>query len=61
MVNEKRFALPHVVEAIINHVSGAKGGVASVYNKALYLEERAQASVAWGRYVRELVSRHSDQ
>jgi integrase len=56
MVSEKRFALPHVVEAIINHVSGTKGGVAGVYNKALYLEERTQALAAWGRFVRELVS-----
>jgi integrase len=56
MVSEKRFALPHVVEAIINHVSGTKGGVARVYNKALYLEERTQALAAWGRFVRELVS-----
>ena len=35
--------LPHVVEAILNHVSGSKGGVAGVYNKALYLRERVDA------------------
>ena len=26
--------LPHVVEAVVNHVSGAKAGVAGVYNRA---------------------------
>ena len=61
MVSEKRFALPHVVEAIINHVSGTKGGVAGVYNRALYLEERTQALASWGRFVGELVSCHPNQ
>src|SRR5262245_25389286 len=55
IVSEMRFALPHVVEAIINHLNGTKGGVAGIYNKALYLEERTQALAAWGRFVRELV------
>jgi hypothetical protein len=26
----------------VNHVSGAKGGVAGVYNRAVYLPERAR-------------------
>jgi integrase len=57
MVNEQRLAPPHVVEAIVNHISGAKGGVAGVYNHALYLEERTQTLAAWGRFVRELVDK----
>jgi len=40
----------------INHVSGTKGGVAGVYNKALYLEERTQALAAWGHFVKGLIS-----
>jgi len=39
-VSDRNFAAPHVVEAIINHISGTKGGVAGIYNKALYLPER---------------------
>ena len=34
---------PHVVEAILNHVSGSKSGkdgVAGVYNKAAYLKKK---------------------
>jgi integrase len=54
MVGELRFAPPHVVEAIVNHISGHKAGVAGTYNKALYLEERRQALAAWGRYVKVL-------
>jgi hypothetical protein len=54
MVGELGLAPPHVVEAIVNHVSGHKAGVAGTYNKALYIEERRQALVAWGRYVGQL-------
>lgn len=36
--------LPHVVEAVVNHVSGeAKRGVAGVYNHAQYNPEKRQA------------------
>jgi integrase len=59
MVGELGFAPPHVVEAIVNHVSGTKAGVAGTYNKALYLEERKQALVAWGRHVTKLVKSSS--
>ena len=55
MLNDKRFAPPHVVEAIVNHISGHKAGVAGIYNDALYLEERTQALAAWGRYVKDLI------
>jgi len=54
MLNDKGLAPPHVVEAIVNHVSGTKAGVAGTYNKALYLEERRHALVAWGHYVEKL-------
>jgi len=54
MLNDKRIAPPHVVEAIVNHISGHKAGVAGVYNHALYLEERMQALAAWGSFVGQL-------
>ena len=38
---------PHVVEAIVNHVSGTKGGVAGVYNKSTYFKERVAALAKW--------------
>jgi integrase len=50
-LHERGFAPPHVVEAIVNHVSGHQGGVAGVYNKAQYLPERRQALVFWGAHV----------
>src|SRR5262249_8600652 len=54
-VNECGFAQPHVVEAIVNHVSGHLAGVAGVYNKALYLAERRQALELWAEHVVGLV------
>ena len=50
------FAQPHVVEAILNHVSGSKSGVAGVYNKATYLNERRQALDIWAQHVAALVA-----
>jgi integrase len=46
---------PHVVDRILNHVSGTIRGVAAVYNRHAYLEERKAALEAWGRYVENIV------
>ncbi|TXN80625.1 tyrosine-type recombinase/integrase [Methylobacterium sp. WL8] len=43
--------LPHVVEAVLNHISGTKAGVAGVYNYALYNPEKRAALDLWGRHV----------
>jgi integrase len=47
---------PHVVDKLLNHVSGTIRGVAAVYNRFEYLEERRNALEAWGRYVGNLAS-----
>jgi integrase len=59
-VNERGFAQPHVVEAIVNHISGHLAGVAGVYNKALYLAERRQALELWGAHIGNLVAVRAD-
>ena len=38
---------PHVVERVLNHVSGSFGGVAGVYNRFQYLDEMRHALEAW--------------
>jgi integrase len=43
--------LPHVVEAILNHVSGHKAGVAGVYNRASYAAEKRMALDLWAEHV----------
>ena len=48
--------LPHVLEAILNHVSGTIKGVAAVYNRASYAEPKRQALDAWAAYVTALPS-----
>jgi hypothetical protein len=45
-----------MVEAIVNHISGSKAGVAGVYNRATYLDEKRQALEQWGAYLTGLVS-----
>jgi hypothetical protein len=60
-VNESGFAQPHVVEAIVNHVSGHLAGVAGTYNKALYLAERRRALELWGTQVTALVEGRSSK
>jgi integrase len=47
---------PHVVDRILNHTSGTIRGVAAVYNRFQYLDERRAALDAWGRYVSGLVT-----
>jgi len=46
---------PHVVDKVLNHRSGEISGVAAVYNKFEYLEERRAALEAWGRCIANLV------
>lgn len=46
---------PHVIEAIINHASGHKSGVAGIYNRATYAKEKREALNLWGEHVIALV------
>jgi integrase len=46
---------PHVVEAVLNHVSGHKAGVAGVYNRAVYEREKKAALDLWAAHVLGLV------
>jgi integrase len=41
---------PHIVEAVLNHV-GHRGGVAGIYNRALYAKEKTNALARWADYV----------
>jgi integrase len=47
--------LPHIIEALVNHVSGHKAGVAGVYNKAKYLGEMRSALERWAQHIEEIV------
>jgi integrase len=47
---------PHIVEAIVNHVSGHKSGVAGTYNRAVYAAEKRAALQRWADHVERIVS-----
>jgi integrase len=49
--------LPHVVEAVLNHISGHKAGVAGIYNRALYATEKREALDLLGAYLTGLEPR----
>lgn len=46
---------PHIVEAVLNHVSGAKAGVAGTYNRAAYAPEKKAALERWAAHIMSLV------
>jgi integrase len=49
-----------VTEAVLNHVSGAKGGVAGIYQRHDWADEKRSALDAWARHVIILGSQSSD-
>ena len=46
---------PHIIEAVLNHYSGHKSGVAGVYNRARYSKQIRIALGLWDDHVRTLI------
>jgi hypothetical protein len=46
---------PHVIEAILNHVSGHKGGIAGIYNRAQYTADKARDLARWDEHIASVV------
>jgi integrase len=46
---------PHVADKVLNHQSGTISGVAAVYQRHEFLDERKAALIAWGNYVQSLI------
>lgn len=44
-----------MIEVRVNHISGHKAGSGGVYNRAIYLMDRWQATKLWGAYLAALV------
>jgi integrase len=42
---------PHVIEAVLNHVSGHKAGVAGIYNRSTYAPEKRAALELWASHL----------
>jgi integrase len=46
---------PHVIEAVLNHVSGHKAGVAGTYNRSTYEPEKKTALDLWANHLLAIV------
>jgi integrase len=46
---------PHIIEAVLNHVSGHRAGVAGIYNRALYAREKRAVLAQWADYVQAAI------
>jgi integrase len=47
---------PHVVEAVLNHRNGTIRGVAAVYNRYNFADEKRRALELWGAHIERLAS-----
>jgi integrase len=47
---------PHTIEAVLNHVSGHKSGVAGIYNRSTYAREMRIALDRWSDHVQSIVT-----
>jgi integrase len=47
---------PHVIERVLNHVSGVTGGLVGVYQRHEYRAERKAALAAWGTRVAAIIT-----
>jgi len=48
--------LPHVIEAVLNHQSGHRAGVAGIYNRSRYEREVRAALALWANHVQTIVT-----
>ena len=55
-VNERGFGAPHIIEACVNHIGGAKHGIAGRYNHASYLPEKRRTLELWGAHITALAT-----
>lgn len=54
MMADKLGVLPHIIEAILNHVSGHRAGVAGAYNRAKYEAQMREALQRWSEHITAL-------
>jgi integrase len=48
---------PHIADRVLNHTGGTISGVAGIYNRFQYIDERKAALDALGRYIEGLIGR----
>ena len=45
---------PHIIEAVLNHISGHKAGVAGIYNRSSYEREVRNALALWADHINSI-------
>ena len=53
---EHELAEPGVIEAVLNHVSGVRAGVAGTYNRALYREPKRRTLQRWADWLERAIN-----
>jgi integrase len=48
--------MPHVVEAVLGHIDGHRRGVAGVYNRAAYTNQKAEALAQWADHLSAIIA-----
>ena len=56
MADDEIGVQPHIIEALLNHVSGHKRGIAGIYNRARYDREIAAALQLWAEHLTAIVA-----
>jgi integrase len=46
---------PHIIERVLNHISGSQSGVAGIYNRYGYLPEKRDALESWAAQLTSIV------
>jgi integrase len=59
LMSDKLGVQPHTVEAILNHISGHKAGVAGIYNRATYATEKREALERWATFILTTVAQNN--
>ena len=52
---------PHEIEAVLHHVSGARAGVAGIYNRHAYYAEKKRALELWAEKISDLEKQIADR
>jgi integrase len=55
-MHERLGVMPHIVEAVLGHVDGHQAGVAGIYNKSTYRDQKRIALENWADHVETVAS-----
>ncbi len=51
---------PHVIEAVIGHRTGAVSGLAAIYNRHTYEDEKREALMLWDQHIQEILQKYPE-